>query len=129
MLDEKFSVTPNDIPNGGRLFADLQASDRSSHLGHALVEYAPSKLLAYYPDCSAVEKEHTGHSGDGWMKYKRSLDGGKTWSEAKDESHSKSYYEGSNHLESLMCEKAVVTDTGRIVMFYLHCDLFRMGQI
>ena len=129
MLKERFNITPKNFPEEESIFANLQETDRSSHLGHALVEYEPSKILAFYPDCSAVSKDHCGHSGDGWMKYKRSFDGGKTWTEAKDEPHSKALYEESNHSESFMIEKAIITDTGRIVLFYLHCDLFREGHL
>ncbi len=129
MLKENYNVIPANYPNEEFMFANLQETDRSGHLGHAMVEYAPEKVIAFYPDCSAVSKEHTGHSGDGWMRYKRSFDGGKTWTEAVDEPNSKEFYEKTNHEESLMIEKAIITDTGRIVLFYLHCDLVRMGHL
>lgn len=48
-------------------------------MGHALVEYAPGCILAFYPNCSDA---NGGHTGDGWMEYKRSEDGGRTWSAA-----------------------------------------------
>ena len=125
MLKDKFVISPN----GGELFVDHSKKDRSGHLGHALVEYQPGKVLAFYPDCSSEDNFWNGHSGHGWMKYKRSLDGGVTWEEAKDEPNSKRHFEEYNGQRSLMCEKAVVTDSGRIVLFYLQCDLQINGHI
>ena len=72
-----FDVIPTGLPNNGILFADHQKENRTGHLGHALVEYAPGKILAFYPNCSAEDPELDGHSGYGWMEYKRSVDGGR----------------------------------------------------
>ncbi len=127
MLTDHFCVVPDNIPNDGILFADLQKEDRSSHLGHALVEYAPSKILAFYPNCSAEDKRYNGHSGYGWMEFKRSEDGGETWSEPIPEPNSKALFDlGCGR--SLMCEKAVCTNSGRIVLFYLQCDVYTNGH-
>ena len=128
MLTDHFRVVPDNIPNDGILFADLQKEDRSSHLGHALVEYAPSKILAFYPTCSAEDKRYNGHSGYGWMEYKRSEDGGQTWSESIPEPNSKALFD--QHCgRSAMCEKAVCTDSGRIILFYLQCDTYTDGHV
>lgn len=129
MFTDFFRLTPDNPPNGGIVFTDHSKNDRSGHLGHALVEYAPGQLIAYFADCSATEPSHPGHSGHGWMKYKRSFDGGKTWSEPQDEIYSKRSYEETDGLTTLMIEKAVVTDSGRIVLFYLTCDLAVNGHI
>ena len=75
---QAFTIYPPNPPNDGILFVDHSPTDRSGHLGHALVEYADGKILAFYPNCS---NDNKGHSAVGWMEYKRSEDGGKTWSD------------------------------------------------
>ena len=61
-----FKITPD----GGELFIDHSKTGRGGHLGHAMVEYADNKLLCFYPNCTG--DIHEGHSGYGWMEYKRS---------------------------------------------------------
>ena len=112
-----FEIEPPDPPNEGILFVDHAAAGRSGHLGHALVEYEPGKILAFYADCSDFRD---GHNGDGWMEYKRSEDGGRTWGEPSILKHSRQTYDkGVGH--SVMCEKAVRADDGAILLFNLEC--------
>jgi hypothetical protein len=113
----QFEIEPPNPPNDGLLFVDHSRTDRSGHLGHALVEYAPGKILAFYPNCSDVNE---GHNGDGWMEYRRSDDGGRTWSESHPLEYSKRVYD-QDVGRSVMCEKAVCTDDGTIVLFNLEC--------
>lgn len=104
-------------PNEGILFVDHSKVGLSGHLGHALVEYAPGKILAFYPKCFCMGKNN-GHSGDGWMEYKRSEDGGRTWSEPVALEYSKQAFDsGTGH--TVMCEKAVCTNEGDILLFNL----------
>ncbi len=123
-----FRLTPDNPPNDGILFADLEAQGRSGHMGHALVEYAPGKILAFYPNCSAEDPRWKGHSGYGWMEYKRSVDGGLTWSEPMIEPNSKALFD-RNSGRTQMCEKAVCTDDGTVILFYLTCDMTVNGHI
>lgn len=112
-----FVVDPPEPPNQGILFVDHAMAGRSGHLGHALVEYAPGRILAFYANCSDF---HQGHNGDGWMECKRSEDGGRTWGEPAVLEYSKGTYDqGVEH--SVMCEKAVATDDGAILLFNLEC--------
>ena len=83
-------ITPPDPPNAGLLFVDHSPKARSGHLGHALVEYEDGKILAFYPNCSG---DNNGHSAVGWMEFKRSEDGGKTWGEPEVLSYSKNLFE------------------------------------
>lgn len=116
--DDWFVIEPPDPPNQGILFVNHASTGRSGHLGHALVEYAPGKILAFYSNCSDA---NDGHNGDGWMEYKRSEDGGRTWSEPQVLDYSKQKH-GSGHRRSAMCENAVRTDDGAIVLFNLECE-------
>ncbi len=116
-----FDINPPNPPNEGILFVDHSKAGRSGHLGHALVEYAPGKILAFYPNCSDLNK---GHSGDGWMEYKRSEDKGKTWSEPEILQYSKDVYNSGNR-KSVMCEKAVLAADSSIVLFNLECEYTR----
>jgi len=114
-----FRFTPPNPPNAGILFVDHSGTNRSGHLGHALVEYADGKILAFYPNCS---DDHGGHSAVGWMEFKRSEDGGATWSGPHVLPFSKQLFERGEG-RSAMAEKAVRTDQGQIVLFYLVCDI------
>ncbi len=112
-----FAVEPPEPPNQGIMFVDHARAGRSGHLGHALVEYAPGRILAFYANCSDFQK---GHSGDGWMEFKRSEDGGRTWSEPAALEYSRQTYDqGVGH--SVMCEKALRADDGAILLFNLEC--------
>jgi hypothetical protein len=112
-------LTPPNPPNKGILFINHSDSGRSGHLGHALVEYEHNKILAFYPNCSS---DNGGHSAVGWMEYKRSEDGGKTWGKRQELPFSKALF-NKKEGRTAMAEKAVVTDKGEIVLFYLICDV------
>ena len=99
------------------MFVNHAKAGRSGHLGHALVEYSPGKIVAFYANCSDF---HKGHSGDGSMEYRHSEDGGCSWGEPSALEYSRETYEkGVGH--SVMCEKAVRTDDGAIILFNLEC--------
>jgi hypothetical protein len=115
----EFKVTPPDPPNKGILFVNHEPESRSGHLGHALVETSGGTILAFYPDCS---EDDEGHSGVGWMELKTSTDGGRTWSNPVPHPHSKRVYDESDAKRAALCEKAVRTDDGDLVLFYLNID-------
>ena len=124
-----FKITPADPPNEGILFVDHTKANRSGHLGHALVECADGKILAFYPSCSGAKgglrwmgPEWAGHNADGWMEYKRSEDGGQTWSKPSVLEYSKSVYDKKQG-RSVFCEKAVRAPDGTLVLFNLECDI------
>ena len=112
-----YRLDPGNPPNDGILFVDHSRAGRSGHLGHALVEYAPGKILAFYPNCSDDNK---GHSAVGWTEYKRSEDGGKTWGDPEILAYTKTLLASKL---SAFAEKAVLTDQGDIVVFFLVCDI------
>ena len=110
-----YRVSPSDLPNEGILFVDHQSKKRSGHMSHALVEYDRDCILAFYSNASAAI-EH-GHNGYGWIEYRRTTDGGKTWSEPTVLDYSyQSFIDGRFNIS---CEKAVRTDNGVIVLFCL----------
>ena len=123
-----YEISPPDPPNQGILFVDHSRTGRSGHLGHALVEYQDGKILAFYPNCS---DDNGGHSAVGWTEYRRSEDGGKTWGDPKVLAYSKNLLEAGQAAGasvrnlSAFAEKAVVTDSGEIVLFFLVCDISR----
>ncbi|HNS32088.1 MAG TPA: sialidase family protein [bacterium] len=124
MLLKNFRIIPPDPPNEGIIFVDHSKRGRSGHLGHALVEYQDGKILAFYPNCSGDNREghFAGHSGAGWMEYKRSEDGGYTWSEPHILDYSKKMFESGTG-RSAMCEKAIAASDGTIILFNLICDI------
>ena len=75
-------IYPEDLPNMGYTFKDHSLKGRSGHLSHALVEYKPGCVLAFYSDCSGTRNRWSpGHNGFGWLEYRRSTDYGKSWGE------------------------------------------------
>lgn len=122
---EDFRVTPSPLPNDGLTFVDHSPNRRGGHLGHALVECLNGELLAFYPNCN---DDNAGHSGNGWMEFKRSLDHGASWSEPEKLAYSYQMWAGGS-ARTAMCEKAVATDLGSIVLFHLICDMEVNGSI
>ena len=102
------------------LFEDRSPEHRSGHLGHGLVEYEKGKVLAFFPDCDG--DKWTGHTACGYAKYRRSVDGGKTWSEAYPYPFSKTLYDLKIGVYS-SCEKVVRAENGDIIAFNFICDL------
>ncbi|MFW5867502.1 MAG: sialidase family protein [Armatimonadota bacterium] len=115
----EFEVIPPNPPNDGIMFVDHSKEGRSGHLGHALVEYEPGKILAFYPNCSDA---NNGHCAIGWMEFKRSIDGGRTWSEASGFPYSRRVFDDGEGW-SVMCEKAVLAPDGSIAVVTLACDI------
>ena len=106
------------------LYVDNQSRGRSGHMTHAMVEFAPGKILDFNSNCSAVIYE--GHSAFGWVEYRISEDGGNTFSEPRDFPYSKQkFYDGTN---TVSVEKAVVCNDGRIVAFCLRNNLRELAE-
>lgn len=121
---DDFHISPPGLPNDGFLFADHSAQRRSGHLGHALLECKNGELLAYYPNCN---DDNAGHSGNGWMEFRRSTDHGETWDTTEKDAYS--YKMWRSHCgRTAMCEKGVTTDSGALVIFHLICDMQENGS-
>lgn len=106
------------ITTAPEIFIDNQKKNRSGHMGHALVEAAPGEILDFYSNCSYDRVD--GHSGYGWMEYKRSLDGGESWDEGTVLLYSMRIYEQGVH--TALCEKAVKAPNGDLVLFFQITD-------
>lgn len=87
-------------------------------MGHAMVEYAPGEILDFYSNCDGERVE--GHSGYGWMEYRRSVDYGMTFSEPRVLDYSMRLYREGIH--TALCEKAVLAPDGRIILFFQITD-------
>ena len=99
-------ICPADIPNNGILFVDHEKNHRSGHLSHALVEYRKGRVMAFYSNCSGKRNPYCpGHNGFGWLEYRRSEDGGKSWGEPETLPYAMDSF--LNEPFTVSCEKAV----------------------
>ena len=114
--DGKYIYTVSDE----MLFVDHSKAGRSGHLGHGMVETAPGRVIAFYPDNSG--DKWSGHTAEGYAKYRISEDGGKTWGDGIDFPFSKALCDMKIDVYSSV-EKAVRAKNGDIVAFNFICDL------
>lgn len=109
-----FKITPENIPNNGIMFVDNEKKHRSGHLSHALVEYKKGCVMAFWSNCSPTRNKWApGHNGFGWLEYRRSQDGGRTWDEPRVFPYSWDSF--INQPFTVSCEKAVSTKDDEIV--------------
>jgi len=108
-----YTVTPSPLPNEGIMFVDHQSVGRSGHMSHALVEYKKGHVLAFYSNCS--RNRNNGHSGFGWIEYKRSADSCESWSAPQKLEYSWDAF--LNEPFTVSCEKAVSPAENEIVVF------------
>ena len=73
-----FRIVPSDIPNDGIPYVDHWKYGRSGHGGNCLTECANGDIVSFYSNVSG--EIHRGHGVAGWSEYRRSRDGGETWS-------------------------------------------------
>lgn len=95
------------------IYVNNQARYRSGHMSHALVQYAPGKVIDFNSNCSAVRCE--GHSAYGWIEYRKSEDSGQTWGEVRELPFAKKSFEDG--LFTISIEKAVALSDGTIIAF------------
>jgi hypothetical protein len=98
--DKLYKVYPSDIPNNGLQLVDQAKDGRSGHGGITLTECANGDILAFYSVTWA--ETWNGHSVAGWSQYKRSTDGGLTWSEPVVFEPSKQMWEGRDVFSGLV---------------------------
>lgn len=106
------------------LYVDNESRGRSGHMTHAIVEYAPGKLIDFNSNCSA--KYELGHSTFGFVEYRLSSDGGETFSNINELPYSKAtLLDGVN---AISVEKAVATNKGDIVAICLRNNAHSVCQ-
>ena len=98
-----------------KIFADNESKHRSGHVGHAMTEFAPGKIMAFSANTSPVRLQ--GHSGFGWVEYSISEDYGETFGAPRVLPFAwDTFLLGKN---TVAVEKAVTLDNGEIVAFCL----------
>ena len=101
------------------LYVDNRARRRSGHMSHAMAEFAPGKVICFNSNCSAVR--FGGHAAFGWVEYRLSADGGRTWSASRDLEYSRDeFFDG---VYTISVEKAAAVD-GVITIFALRNSQF-----
>lgn len=105
------------------LYVDNASRRRSGHMSHAMVEYAPGKILDFNSNCSPVRMR--GHAAYGWIEYRYSEDNGASWGEIHELPYAKQAF--LDGLFTVSVEKAVVCKDGTIVAFGLRND--PLGEI
>jgi hypothetical protein len=97
------------------VYVDNEKRRRSGHMTHAMAEFAPDCFIDFNSNCSALR--HGGHMPYGWVEYRISRDGGKTYSEPQELAYAKeSFLDG---IYTISVEKAVACDDGTIVALCL----------
>jgi len=119
-----FSIVPSGVPNPGIMFVNNEARGRSGHFGSTLTELQNGDILAFYGNTSGIMKN--GHLADGWAEYKRSTDGGKTWSRPTVFQHSKDVW-NTNRKQGRMDQAAnavvsasVTAANGNVIAFTMY---------
>ncbi len=97
-----FRVRPADIPNTGVLFVDRQKRNRSGHGHNSLAECRNGEIVAFYSVTGTGPDDWNGHGSAGWSEYRRSSDGGLTWSEPVVFDYSKRMWEGDEVCSALV---------------------------
>ena len=93
------------------VYVDNQKRHRSGHMTHAMAEFAPNCFIDFNSNCSAVRA--SGHSAYGWVEYRISEDGGKTYSPVYELKCSKDCFRDG--VWTFSVEKAVACEDGTIV--------------
>jgi uncharacterized protein (TIGR02145 family) len=75
----EFDIVPSNTPNDGIMFVNHEPEGRSGHGASTITECKNGDIIAFYGNVSGTIIG--GHGSYGWSEYKRSTDGGKTWSE------------------------------------------------
>ncbi len=113
-LSKGFRVLPADIPNQGIRFVDHEKYGRSGHGGNCLTECRNGDIVAIYSNVSGeIEK---GHGVAGWSEYRRSEDGGKTWSGPVVLEYSKRAWEGEEMYAAIVFAAATAPN-GTLIAF------------
>ena len=109
-----FRVLPADIPNKGIRFVDHQSNGRSGHGGNCLTECVNGDIVSFYSNVSG--EIYDGHGVAGWSEYRRSGDGGETWSDPVALDYSKRAWKDDDVYSALVFAVATAPD-GTLIAF------------
>jgi hypothetical protein len=112
--DKPFSICPADIPNTGVLFVDRQPEDRSGHGNNSLAECRNGDIVAFYSVTGIGADNLNGHGTAGWSEYRRSTDGGQTWSDPVVFEYSKRMWEG-DEVHSALVYSVITAPNGTLI--------------
>ena len=115
----EFKILPDSVPNDGLLFVDHQKFGRSGHGGNCITECQNGDIVSFYPNTSG--EILAGHGVGGWSEYRRSKDGGKTWSSPSILDYSKRAWEGDD-LYSALVFAVTTAPNGTLIAFILRFD-------
>ncbi|NUQ64038.1 MAG: exo-alpha-sialidase [Pirellulales bacterium] len=114
-----FFVYPADIPNTGVLFVDRQKEDHSGHGHNSIAECRNGDIIAFYSVTGTGADNWNGHGSAGWSEYRRSTDGGLTWSPPNSFEYSKRMREGTEMCSALVYS-VVTAPNGTLVATVIH---------
>ncbi|MFW6114552.1 MAG: sialidase family protein, partial [bacterium] len=100
--EKPFFVYPPDIPNTGVLFVDREKENRSGHGNNSLAECRNGDVVAFYSVTGTGAENWNGHGVAGWSEYRRSTDGGLSWSDPVVFDYSKRMWDGSEVCSALV---------------------------
>ena len=114
-----FRISPDGVPNDGLLFVDHQKFGRSGHGGNCITECQNGDIVSFYSNVSG--EIQAGHGAAGWSEYRRSKDGGKTWSSPNILDYSKRAWEG-NEVYSALVFAVTTAPNGTLIAFVLRFE-------
>ncbi len=116
---ETFRIVPGNIPNSGILYVNHRLNWRSGHGGNCLTECINGDIISFYSNVSGELND--GHGTGGWSEYRRSRDGGKTWSEPVMLDYSRRVWEGDD-LYSALVFGVTTAPNGALIAFVCRFD-------
>lgn len=95
------------------VYVDNEARERSGCLSHAMAQLGSGSIVCFNSNCSPVR--YDGHSNFGWVEYRYSGDGGKTFGEVQEFPYArKAYLDGTM---TVSAQKAVCCSDGTLIVF------------
>jgi hypothetical protein len=107
-----FDIVPEDIPNYGILYVNHESNGRSGHGGNTITECTNGDIISFYSNVSTDSWD--GHGVGGWSEYRRSTDGGKTWSAVHILDYSKEMWEG-DEIHSALVTSVITAPNGTLI--------------
>jgi hypothetical protein len=117
--EKPFFVEPEDIPNTGVLFVDREKDDRSGHGNNSLAECHNGDIVAFYSVTGPGADNLNGHGVAGWSEFRRSTDGGLSWSDPVVFDYSQRMWDGDEVCSALVYS-LVTAPNGTLIATVIH---------